>query len=128
MLKQNTVFFVLGLNRRAVLPGRFSFTNGLKFMTMDGNLTQSMRHIFSNISKHIFKSALETNKFVPAEQSFATQRYSNTALGRIFRHVPDWMGVNCPNVIDWAQLFLAFATSPIFIIMCFVIVTFQLHL
>ena len=128
MLKQNTVFFVLGLNKRAVLPGRFSFANGFKFMTMDGNLTQSMRHIFSNISKHIFKSALETNKFVPAEQSFATQRYSNTALGRIFRHVPDWMGVNCQNVIDWAQLFLAFATSPIFIIMCFVIITFQLHL
>ena len=123
MLKNNTAFFVLGPNSAAVLPGRFSFTNGLKFMIMDGNLTQSTSHICSNISKYFFKSVLETNQFVSAQQSFATHRYSNSALGRNFR----WMGVNWPNVIDWVQLFLTIVTSPVFIIICFVIILFQLH-
>ena len=123
MLKKNTAFFVLGPNSAAVLPGIFSFTNGLKFMIMDGNLTQSTSQICSNISKYFFNSILGTNQFVSAQQSFATHRYSNTALGRIFR----WMGVNCPNVIDWVQLFFTILTSPAFIIICFVIIIFQLH-
>ena len=128
MLKKNTAFFVLGPNSAAVLPGSFSFTNGLKFMIMDGNLTQSTSHICSNISKYVFKSEPKTNQFVPAQQSSATKRYSNTSLGRIFSHVPNWMEVNCPNVTDWVRLFLTIVTSRVFMIICIVIITFQLHL
>ena len=119
-----------GFYSKEVFSQHTNRSKGSESVSMEGNFIPSMSRAFSNIptTQYFFKRTLETSYLLPAQGCLATKRYNNSAFGRIFPDLYNWMGFNLSNAFEWSQLFLAIFISPIFILISFVVVILCMYL
>ena len=124
------VFTFSGFYSKEVFLRHINRSKGSESVSMEGNSIPSTSRAFSNIptTQYFFKRTLETSYLLPAQGCLATKRYNNSAFGRIFPDLYNWMGFNSSNAFEWSQLFLTFFISPLFILISLVIIILCLYL